>query len=247
MMVGWRRGQPSGCRQPHTSAGRVPTAGGYRFFVDHCSPARLRSATRARIESFFADVHQELGKLLQDTSALLSDVSHYPAVVIGPGFGSEEVRGVHLVHLGAAVLLAVSVSESGRVSQEIVRLDFDPSDSDLDEAEMILERVYSGKSVEDGVTDIAALDRSAIPVNLINAQPNVSFDRIVTGRRLRPLVVDHRRRRSRLPIFGWPAGAMLSLKNQWSVIPVSITATRVPSPVLCSRASELLIELRAGC
>ena len=149
--------------QPHTSAGRVPTAGGYRYFVDNCSPARLRSATRARIESFFADVHKELGKLLKETSALLSDVSHYPSVVIGPGFGAEAIRDVHLVHLGSAVLLAVTVSESGRVSQEIVRLRFDPADHELDEAEMLLGRIYSGKSIEDGSRAVAKLDQSAIP------------------------------------------------------------------------------------
>ena len=159
---------------PHTSAGRIPTAGGYRYFVDHCSPARLRSATRARIESFFADVHQELGKLLKDTSALLSDVSHYPSVVIGPGFGSEEIRGVHLVHLGAAVLLAVTVSESGRVSQEIVRLGFDPQDSEIDEAEMILDRMYAGRSVDDGVRNLADVDTSAIPDRVVDVVQSIS-------------------------------------------------------------------------
>lgn len=160
--------------QPHTSSGRVPTAGGYRYFVDHCSPARLRSATRARIESFFADVHQELGKLLKDTSALLSDVSHYPSVVIGPGFGEERIRGVHLVHLGATVLLAVSVSESGRVSQEIVRLDFDPTDGDLDEAEMILDRAYGGKSVDDGAQDLDGIVRSALPERVVKLVRSVA-------------------------------------------------------------------------
>ncbi len=40
--------------QPHTSAGRIPTHQGYRYYVDHCSPARLRSATHHRIRSFFA-------------------------------------------------------------------------------------------------------------------------------------------------------------------------------------------------
>jgi heat-inducible transcriptional repressor len=159
--------------QPHTSAGRVPTAGGYRYFVDHCSPARLRSATRARIESFFTDVHQELGRLLKDTSALLSDVTHYPSVVIGPGFGSEQIRGVHLVHLGASVLLAVTVSESGRVSQELVRLGFDPDDSELSEAEMILDRLYSGKSIEDGVRDIDGMDRTAIPERVVNVVQSI--------------------------------------------------------------------------
>jgi heat-inducible transcriptional repressor len=149
--------------QPHTSAGRVPTPGGYRYFVDHCSPARLRSATRARIESFFADVHKELGKLLKETSSLLSDVSHYPSVVIGPGFGAEVIGGIHLVHLGSSVVLAVTVSESGRVSQEIVRLGFDPTDGELDESEVLLQRLYTGRSVDDGAQSIALLDREAIP------------------------------------------------------------------------------------
>jgi len=136
--------------QPHTSAGRVPTPQGYRFFVDHCSPARLRSATRSRIESFFTDVHHELSKLLKDTSGLLSDISHYPAVVLGPGLGSESVHGMHLVHLGANTLLAVTVAESGRVAQEIVRLQFDPSDDELNQAEALLAQAYCGKPLEDG-------------------------------------------------------------------------------------------------
>ncbi len=144
--------------QPHTSAGRVPTAGGYRYFVDHCSPTRLRSATRDRIEAFFKDVHQELGRLLKDTSALLSDVAHLPSVVIGPGTGAEVVRGVHLVHLGSAVVLAVTVTESGQVSQEIVRLPFDPADSELDEAELVLEKIYVGKSLGHAADDMARID-----------------------------------------------------------------------------------------
>lgn len=136
--------------QPHTSAGRVPTPQGYRYYVDHCSPARLRSATRSRIESFFTDVHHGLSKLLKDTSGLLSEISLYPAVVLGPGLGAESLRGVHIVHLGANTLLAVSVAESGRVSQEIVRLKFDPTSEELDEAELLLARAYAGKSLEDG-------------------------------------------------------------------------------------------------
>jgi heat-inducible transcriptional repressor len=79
--------------------------------------------------------------------------------------GTESLRGVHLVHLGANTLLAVSVAESGRVSQEIVRLSFDPSDAELDEAEILLARAYAGKSLEDGeavvktLTDGEASDR----------------------------------------------------------------------------------------
>jgi heat-inducible transcriptional repressor len=61
--------------QPHTSAGRVPTPQGYRYLVVNASPARLRSATRARIVAFFGDVHRELNRQLKETTGLLSDLS----------------------------------------------------------------------------------------------------------------------------------------------------------------------------
>jgi len=144
--------------QPHTSAGRVPTQAGYRYYVDHCSSTRLRNATRARIESFFTEVHRELSKLLKDTSGLLSDISHYPAVVIGPGFGSEIIRGVHLVHLSESVVMIVTIGASGRVGQEVVRLRFVPHDRELDDAERLLSRCFEGVSLADGIAGAAAID-----------------------------------------------------------------------------------------
>ena len=149
--------------QPHTSAGRIPTPGGYRYYVDHCSPARLRSATRARIEGFFAEFHRGLTKLLKDTSGLLSDISHYPAVVIGPGFGNETVHGVHLVHLGASTVLVVSVADNGRVSQELVRLQFEPTDRELDDAERLLNSSCCGTTLEEGAVAISKLKADEAP------------------------------------------------------------------------------------
>jgi heat-inducible transcriptional repressor len=158
--------------QPHTSAGRVPTPGGYRYYVDHCSPARLRLATRARIEGFFAEVHQELSKLLKETTSLLSDVSHYPSVVIGPGLGQETVHGVYLVHLASSVILAVIVGESGRVSREIVRLGFEPTSTELESAEALVEHLHRGKTIAEARADggdLSAADASDRVLRLVAA------------------------------------------------------------------------------
>ncbi len=143
--------------QPHTSAGRVPTHQGYRYYVDHCSPARLRSATRMRIESFFTEVHRELSKLLQETTGLLSDLSTYPAVVVGPGLGADRVVALHLVPLGPTVLLAVTIAESGRVVRDVVRLGHEVSEADLSRAERILAKVYNHRTLEEGRTRALAL------------------------------------------------------------------------------------------
>ena len=109
------------CVQPHTSAGRVPTAKAYRYYVDHLTASRLRAPTRVRIHSFFSSVHVELGKLLKATSDLLAELTRYPAVVVGPGLEGGIVWAAHLVQLGPQVLLLVLVADGGRVSQEVVR------------------------------------------------------------------------------------------------------------------------------
>ena len=139
--------------QPHTSAGRVPTHQGYRFYVDHCSPARLRSATHDRIRSFFADVHREVSKLLKETSGLVSDITQLPAVVIGPQADVSRIHAVHLVRLGSTAVLVVTIAETGQVTQHVVTLGFEPTDEQLDEAERVIEGVYAGRDLDEANDD----------------------------------------------------------------------------------------------
>lgn len=135
--------------QPHTSAGRIPTGRAYRYYVDHCVPARLRSQTRARIQTFFSSFHQGLSSLLKSTTELLSDITHYPAVVVGPGVAMERVRGVHLVPLGSQVLLLVVIFNRGRVTQELVRLRRPVELGDVREAERALAELFEAGSVDE--------------------------------------------------------------------------------------------------
>jgi heat-inducible transcriptional repressor len=105
--------------QPHTSAGRVPTGPAYRYYVDHLSPARLRSAIATKIESFFTRAHAELDHLLQSTSELLAEITHLPSLVVGPASAHEALRGVHLVQLGEREVIVIFVTSSGRVAKEV--------------------------------------------------------------------------------------------------------------------------------
>jgi len=139
--------------QPHTSSGRIPTHQGYRYYVDHCSPARLRSATHDRIRSFFADVHSEVSRLLKETSGLVADITHLPAVVISPQAEVDRIHAVHLVRLGASAVLVVTIAETGQVAQHVVTLSFEPTDDQIDEAERVLERVYAGRDLAEAEGD----------------------------------------------------------------------------------------------
>src|SRR3546814_11716895 len=110
-------------RQPHTSAGRIPTEKGYRFFVDHLGqPAALRRTDAQQVRSFFETTHGELEQMLDDTSRLLGDLTTYAGVVVGPAAAEATVRSVQVVGLTPSMALAVLVLSSGSVEKHTIDL-----------------------------------------------------------------------------------------------------------------------------
>ena len=109
---------------PHTSAGRVPTDKGYRFFVDalRSEPGTLGPTERAQIQEFFARAHGELERMLSDTSKLLSNLTTYAALVVAPPHEGAAVRSVQIVPLGAHVAVAVAVLANGAVEKATLEL-----------------------------------------------------------------------------------------------------------------------------
>lgn len=107
--------------QPHTSAGRIPTPRAFRYYVDQIGHGRLGSSDQKRIAAFFSSVQLELSNLFRATSQLLAEVTHYPSVVVSPGVSSEVVRGLHIVQLSSQALMAVVVTDRGRVIQHQLR------------------------------------------------------------------------------------------------------------------------------
>jgi len=110
-------------RQPHTSAGRIPTEKGYRFFVDNLGqPAALRGADAQHVRSFFEKAHGELEQMLQDTSRLLGDLTSYAGVVVSPATTEATVRSVQVVSLAPSSSLVVAVLSNGAVEKHTVDL-----------------------------------------------------------------------------------------------------------------------------
>ena len=86
--------------QPHTSAGRIPTDKGYRFFVDHLTaPGRLDEVRRQQVGEFFRGSRGALEVLLRRTGQLLNDMTAYASVVVGPSQDRASVRSVQIVRL----------------------------------------------------------------------------------------------------------------------------------------------------
>ncbi|HTF12658.1 MAG TPA: heat-inducible transcriptional repressor HrcA [Asanoa sp.] len=109
-------------RQPHTSAGRVPTDRGYRLFVDRLSTVKpLSPAERRAIERFLVGA-VDLDDVVHRTVRLLAQLTRQVAVVQYPSLARSSVRHLELVPISTTRLMVVMIANTGRVEQRLVEL-----------------------------------------------------------------------------------------------------------------------------
>ncbi len=133
--------------QPHTSAGRIPTAQGYRYYVDQISgKASLSTEDQTLIAE---SLHGTIGvqEFLERTSHVLSLVSSGVGVAISsPGQGNA-LEHIYFSRQGANKALAVVVTRSGVVHDRMMRLDHDLSQADLEAAANYLNEHFYGWTI----------------------------------------------------------------------------------------------------
>jgi heat-inducible transcriptional repressor len=121
--------------QPHTSAGRIPTDKGYRFFVDHLGVTEdVVDRNRQTVRRYLARAHGELERLLAESSQLVSELTSYASVVVGPEHDTATVRSAQLVYLGPRSILALLVLSDGAVVKKIVEVETEVCESDVEAA-----------------------------------------------------------------------------------------------------------------
>lgn len=106
--------------QPHTSAGRIPTEKGYRYFVDALTQPSLDRTAAQQVRAFFDTAHGEIEQMLADTTRLLTGLTDYAAVVVGPAHEAATVRSVQLVSLAPSVALFVAVLGNGAIEKRTI-------------------------------------------------------------------------------------------------------------------------------
>jgi heat-inducible transcriptional repressor len=129
---------------PHTSAGRVPTDKGYRFFVDHLrAPSSLDQAKSEQVEEFFSRAHGELERMLGDTTRLLARLTDSAAIVISPGHEHLVVRSALVTRLSAHTALFVLVLSNGAVEKCSIPLGDDVSDDDISASSAYIQQHFA--------------------------------------------------------------------------------------------------------
>lgn len=134
--------------QPHTSAGRIPTDKGYRFFVDHlAAPRQVDAATTRQVGEFFAAAHGRLEEMLHHTSDLLTKLTHNAAVVLGPKAEAATIRSAQIVRLSANAATVVLVFGNGNVESEVILIDDETPDTVLAAASVHLASTLTGETL----------------------------------------------------------------------------------------------------
>jgi heat-inducible transcriptional repressor len=140
--------------QPHTSAGRVPSARAFRMYVEQLSggavtrlPGLSRAQVHSKIDSGFAGVAGTQA-LLERTSHVLAMLSSGVGVAIGAVAGADLLEHVHFSRLAERRVLAVLVTRSGMVRDRVLALDRDLSLLELETAANFLNENFRGWNVE---------------------------------------------------------------------------------------------------
>jgi heat-inducible transcriptional repressor len=139
--------------QPHTSAGRVPSDKGYRFYVDHIlGQAKLSESDEATIqvglrgqtpEAHFPSADQ----LMSRASHLLSHLSESVGIVISPSIAHDVIKHIDFVRLSDGRILVITVSRAGLVQDRLVRIDEALTQDELNRTANYVNANFSGMSL----------------------------------------------------------------------------------------------------
>ncbi|HMJ07927.1 MAG TPA: heat-inducible transcriptional repressor HrcA [Pyrinomonadaceae bacterium] len=148
--------------QPHTSAGRIPTDKGYRFFVDNLlGILSVSNDDLRRIGDEFGLNPSEFAatpdRLMERTSQLLSALSNNVGIVVSPGLANDRLQHIEFVNLSDNRILVVLVSAPNIVHNRIIRLKVSFTREELEKTANYLNAEFAGKSLSEIRSEILGL------------------------------------------------------------------------------------------
>jgi len=150
--------------QPHTSAGRIPTDKGYRYYVDNIlGEARLSRSDLKEIDELFAiddfDAAASPDRLMETASHVLSAFSQNVGIVISPSLAENRLKHIEFVQLPDKRILVVLISTSSIIHNKVIRTadDDEFTQDELDRTARYLNAEFGGKSLSIIRSEIVAL------------------------------------------------------------------------------------------
>ena len=133
--------------QPHTSAGRIPSDKGYRFYVDEILREK-EIATEAFKDLMFKKVDR-LETLLKQLAKIIARDTNYAAMISGPSIHSNKVKFLQLSKIDKFKLLLVTVAEGNIINNKIIDIDSEISESEILNLNLLINTSLNGLTVEE--------------------------------------------------------------------------------------------------
>lgn len=134
--------------QPHTSAGRVPTAEAYRLYVDKLMPKRKLSKSELRvINSYFDHKITEIDTILKNTAKVISEITNLTSVAVIPDVKGAVVDSIKIVKLTSTSALVIIVTNLGVIKDATVEIQSDLGDDYFIVASNFISSSFHGKTI----------------------------------------------------------------------------------------------------
>lgn len=135
--------------KPHTSAGRIPSVKGYRFYVDELLNDENISLEEIQyIKENLQTKVNEIEDLTKITTNTISEMTHYTTVAIGPDSINNIIKDIKFILLGERLLMAVILTENGAVKETIIKYDEDVSQNQINDLNITFNNKLRGKPLE---------------------------------------------------------------------------------------------------
>ena len=141
--------------QPHTSAGRIPSAAGYRLYVDELMlDYRLSMDETKSITNAIEEKMQRVDKMVEKVAKLVSQATNLPAISAASRSGSACVQRFELIQAGQGSFILVLMLSGDRVANKLIKLPLDLSESDLKLLSAVLNATMTEIPLESFTTEL---------------------------------------------------------------------------------------------
>ncbi|SMO50535.1 heat-inducible transcriptional repressor HrcA [Melghirimyces algeriensis] len=131
--------------QPHTSAGRIPSQSGYRYYVDHLMiPDRIEHPDLLMIHRLFSSHMDALEQTIQQTVSILSRITNYTSIMLGPELYDNKLKHLQVVPLNDRMAVAILVTDTGHVDQRWITVPDGVSLSSIEQMVNLLNTKLTG-------------------------------------------------------------------------------------------------------
>lgn len=138
-------------QQPHTSAGRVPTDSGYRFYVDTLASESDIISKEPLLEFYrkLENLKQDMNSLHNETSKMLSSLSHYVGIAIPPNTDMTSLVKIDLLKYKENQVAVFLLTEEGVIRNKVVSINPELSQRELNRLADYINTEFAGRTLED--------------------------------------------------------------------------------------------------